>query len=305
MSRLAWTAFCRDVVVIHRLEFPFSVNYLCYASWGACFALAGAMRPQWTVMVLAAAVNLLLIVAPLALNTAVDVGTDEHHGERAHLAAAARRLGPSRVIRWAATEMIVALLLAGLLAAWSMRPVVVAAAAGIVVLQVLYNVEPTRLKRRGLIGVAAFCASVAVLPFLLSYWAVRPGLAAWVGPILAGLACLAVGRMMVWSIPDLAADARTCMRTPSVRFGLSGTLTRSVLVTVAGAVLTCWGLWWRYGPGWALPPVVLQAAFLGALAPWGHAGREQLWSSVRIRQRAMTPVLVGTLVLTVMPLVAV
>jgi lycopene elongase/hydratase (dihydrobisanhydrobacterioruberin-forming) len=303
MSRLACTAFCRDVVVIHRLEFPFSVNYLCYASWGACFAVADGTRPQWTVMALAAVVNLLLIVAPLALNTAVDVETDEYHHERAHLAAAARRLGPGRVIRWAVTEMTVALLLAGLLAAWSMRPVVLVVAAGIVVLQVLYNVEPARLKRRGLVGVAAFCASVAVLPFLLSYWAVRPGLAVWVGPILAGLACLAVGRMMVWSIPDLAADTRTGMRTPVVRFGPAGTLTRSVPVTVAGVVLTCWGLWWRYGPGWALPPVVLQAAFLGVLLPWWHAGRARLRSSVFIRRRAMTPVLVGTLVLTVIPLV--
>lgn len=304
MSRLAWPARCRDVAVIHRLEFPFSLNYLCYASWGACFAVAGGTRPSDVVTATAAVANLLLIVAPLALNTAVDVGTDEHHDERAHLAAAARRLGTGRVIRWAAAEMVVALLLAGVVAAWSMRPAVVAVAAGIVVLQVLYNVEPMRLKRRGLVGVAAFCASVAVLPFLLSYWAVRPGLAVWVTPVLSGLACLAVGRMMVWSIPDLAADARTRMRTPSVRFGRSGTLVRSVLVTVAGVGLTGWGLWWRYGPWWALPPVVLQAAFLGVLLPWWHAGRGQRWSSVLIRRRAMAPVLVGTLVLTVIPLVA-
>ncbi|HEX4705107.1 MAG TPA: UbiA family prenyltransferase [Pseudonocardiaceae bacterium] len=304
MSRLAWIQLYRDAVVVHRLEFPFSVNYLCYASWGACFAVDGAFRPPYAVLVLAAVANLLLIVAGLALNTAADVGTDEYHHERAHLAAAARRLGRGRVVRWAATEMILALLLAGALAVWSMRPVVVAAAAVIVVLQVLYNVEPVRLKRRGLTGVAAFCASVAVLPFLLSYWVVRPDLVAWAGPILAGLGCLAVGRMMVWSIPDRAVDAMTGMRTPSVRYGPSGTLTRSIVVTLAGVVLTCWGLWWRYGPGWALPPVALQAAFLGALPlPW-HAGRDALRSSVRIRHWAMAPVLAGTLAITIIPLVA-
>jgi 4-hydroxybenzoate polyprenyltransferase len=200
--------------------------------------------------------------------------------------------------------MLVALLLTALISVWSARPAVVAVAAVIILLQVSYNVEPVRLKRRGLTGVAAFCASVAVLPFLLSYWTVRPGLAVWSILVVVGLGCLAVGRMMVWSIPDRAVDARTGMRTPAVRFGPPGTLARSVAVMLAGLVLTGWGLWWRYGPVWALPPVAVQAAFLGAFLFRGRVDHAALRSSVYIRHWAMAPVLAGTLAITIIPLVA-
>jgi 4-hydroxybenzoate polyprenyltransferase len=106
------------------------------------------------------AVNLLLVVAAMALNTAVDVRTDERRREKRYLASATRRFGRDRVVRWAATEMALAMLLACLVTAWSARPVVLVTAAAIIVIQVLYHVEPVRLKRRGLTGVVVFCVSL-------------------------------------------------------------------------------------------------------------------------------------------------
>jgi lycopene elongase/hydratase (dihydrobisanhydrobacterioruberin-forming) len=285
----------RDVLAVHRLEFPFSVNYLCYASWGACFAVGDAEQLLDFPVLGAMVVNLLLIVAAMVLNTAADVRTDELHRERRHLVGAARRFGRDRAVRWAATEMTVAMLLAGLVAAWSACPAVVAVAAAVIVIQVFYNVEPVRLKRRGLTGVAVFCVSVIVLPFLLSYWVVRSEVDAPVLAIVGGLWLLAVGRMTLWSVPDLAADTTTGMRTPVVRYGSTGAVALSVTVVIAGLVLTGWGLWWRFGPAWALPLVALQGAVLfGAVTP----------SSRRIRRRAMPPVTIGAVALTVTPLIA-
>lgn len=296
------TAAARDVALIHRLELPLPVNYLCYASLGACFA-AGGVRPLSSVTVIAAiAANLVLVVAPQALNSAADVGTDERHPERGRLTGAVRRFGRDRVVRWAGVELAGAALLAGLVAVWSGRPLVAAAAGVTIGLQVLYNTEPVRLKRRGLTGVAAFCAATLVLPFLLSYWAVRPDVdgPAWL--VVAGLWLLAAGRMTVWSIPDLAADAATGMRTPSVRYGVAGALARCAALFAGGLALTGWGLWWRYGPGWALPLTAAQATFLGDAV--GLLRQPARVSKARILRRMTPPATVGTVALVVTPLVA-
>jgi 4-hydroxybenzoate polyprenyltransferase len=278
---------------------------VCYASLGACFA-AGGVRPLGNVVVLAAIVaNLPLIVAPQALNTAADISTDERHPERGRLTSAVRRFGRDRIIRWTGAELAGSALLTGLVSVWSGRPLIGAAAAMTIALQVLYNTEPVRLKRRGLIGVSAFCAATLVLPFLLSYWAVRPVVdtATWL--VVAGLWLLAVGRMTVWSIPDLAVDAATGIRTPSVRYGIAGVLARCAALLATGLVLTGWGLWWRYGPGWALPLVAMQATFLGdTVRLLRRPGEVSRVSKVRILRRMTPPVTIGTVALLVTPLVA-
>lgn len=290
---------------MHRLEFPFPVNYVCYASWGACFAAGDAARladPAVAIPgVTAIVANLLLITAGLALNTAADVRTDERHREKRYLARAARRFGTGPLVGWAVVEAVVALLLACLAAVWAGSPLVVAAAVGIVVLQVLYNVEPARLKRRGLTGVAAFCVATPVLPFLLSYWAIRPDVdpPSWL--LVAGLWILSVGRMTTWSVPDRRADIATGIRTPSARYGQAGALARSVAVLTVGLVVIGCALWWRFGLLWALPVVALQGTFLYDAVVHLRRG---IASSRHVRRSAMTPAMIGTVALTVTPLVA-
>lgn len=285
---------------MHRLELPFPVNYLCYATCGACYAAGDAARLLDLPVLAAGSANLLLIVAGLVLNTAVDVRTDERHHERRHLARAARRIGTTRLVRWVVAELAVALLLACLATAAAARPLVAVTAVVIVVLQVLYNVEPVRLKRRGLTGVAAFCTAVLVLPFLMSYWAVRPDVDAPSWLVVAGLGALSVGRMTSWSVPDRDADAATGMGTPAVRYGVAGALARSVVVMIVGLALTGWGLWWRFGPLWALPLVALQGTFVLAQLRRGT----DLASARRIRRRVMPSATIATVALTVTPLIA-
>jgi 4-hydroxybenzoate polyprenyltransferase len=195
--------------------------------------------------------------------------------------------------------MAFALGLAGLAAEWSGHPLVLAEVALIIGLQLLYNLEPVRLKRRGLVGVTAFCLAVGVLPFLVSYHSVRPGLDAPIGAILAGQGLLAVGRMTLWSVPDRAADAGTGMRTPPVRYGAGPTLVLSCALMVAGLAATGWGVWWDFGAGWAIPAVAPHAVFLGGAvrsAGYGDSGR--------MRRRDMPLVTIGELILAAIPLLA-
>jgi lycopene elongase/hydratase (dihydrobisanhydrobacterioruberin-forming) len=253
------------------------------------------------VVLCAVAANLLLIVSALALNTAADIRTDERQRERNYLASAALRLGRGRVLRWATTEMIIAVALATLVWTWSGRWLIMGAAAAIIVLQVLYNVEPARLKRRGFVGVGAFCAAVVVLPFLLSYHAVRQDFDTWVWPILLGLGILATGRMTLWSVPDRAADAATGMLTPAVRRSAVRALRLAGAIMLVGLFLTGCGLWWRFGLAWVIPAVACHA---GAIVFLHRVAGEAAPSSVRLRRHALPLVMIGDVVLAITPLVA-
>jgi 4-hydroxybenzoate polyprenyltransferase len=296
-----WKQSWRDIIVVHRLEYPLPVTYLCYATWGACFAMPDAGRLPVVVVLCAAAANLLLIVSALALNTAADIHTDRYQRERNYLASAALRFGRGRVLRWAAHEMIIAVVLVTLVWTWSGRWLVMGAAAAIIVLQVLYNLEPARLKRRGFVGVGAFCAAVVVLPFLLSYQAVRQDFDTWLWPILVGLGLTAAGRMTWWSVPDRAADAATGMLTPAVRRGAAGALRLACAIMLVGLILIAWGLWWRYGFAWVIPAITCHA---GAIALLHRVTGEATPSSVRLQRHALPLVMIGDLALAITPLVA-
>lgn len=295
----------RDLLAIHRLEYPFPINYVCQASWGACFAVK-SIGQLASVSVLAAVVaNYLLIVSVLALNTAADIRTDERHPQRGYLASTARRFGRIRVLRWAGTEMACALVLTIPIAAWSGRWFVPGTAAAIIVLQLLYNLEPIRLKRRGFVGPIAFCASVILLPCLLSYSAVRFELTAMTWLTFLGLGIMAIGRMTWWAVPDLTADAATGMTTPAVRYGAVRSLVLSCLIMATGLILLGGGLWWRFGPAWALAGMAGHAVFLSGVLSLLHGGIESgPPNSVRMRKRAMPLVMVGDMMLVIIPLIA-
>jgi lycopene elongase/hydratase (dihydrobisanhydrobacterioruberin-forming) len=295
----------RDLAVIHRLEYPLPITYLCYAAWGACYAAGEASRLLDPAVLVAIMANALMILGGLALNTAVDVRTDEQHQDKRYLARAVQRFGRGRALRLCAAELAAGLILAGAVSVATGRWAVVGAAVAAATLHLLYNVEPGRLKRRGLLGSAAIGASVVGMPFLLSYNAVRPDVEATAWPILAGLTVLAFGRTAWWSVPDLAADTATGLATPTVRHGAAATLTLSCLTLLAGLVVLGWGLWWRYGAAWLVVGIAAHGAFLaGALALRRRATGRAAPSAVHMRSRAMPVVALGELVLALIPFAA-
>lgn len=300
-----WPELWRDLVVIHRLQYPLPVIYLSHAVLGASVA-AGALPPMLDADVLAAVLaNLLLSVSGLALNNAVDVRTDERHRDKNYLSDAVRRIGRARTLRLAAAETAVGLALAAGISVRTGHWLVAGTAAAIVLLHLAYNVEPVRLKRRGFAGPIVFGICCDALPCLLAFGAVRAALDLPAGAVFLGIALLAIGRTTWWAAPDLAADTASGIATPMVRYGLTRTLGLCCAILIAGQLVLGWGLWLGFGPLWTLPGLALHVVFLGAaLVLLRRVRGGAAPNAVYMLRRRMPLVMVGEVILVIIPLVA-
>ncbi|SDX17745.1 4-hydroxybenzoate polyprenyltransferase [Amycolatopsis xylanica] len=290
MSRVAGA-----VLVVHRLEFPLPVSYLCYAVWGACLARGDIEIFAEPLVYVTVLVNLLLMVGGLALNVAVDFETDRRHAGKDYLAGATLRLGRTRVLQLSIAETTVALVLAGLVAVWANHWPVVVFAGITALLHQLYNIDPFRLKRK-VAGPFVFGAAMVPLPCLLAYSAFRADFAPALWPFLLGVCSLSVGRTIWWSVPDHAVDTATGFTTPAVRFGSAGALRMASLTVLVGTALLGWSLWWLYGPVWAAVGMAAHVIFL-----------LRMTSSVYPRhmlKHTMPIVMLGDIALVVIPLIA-
>jgi 4-hydroxybenzoate polyprenyltransferase len=252
----------QNLTRIHRLEYPFPVHYFCYAIWGSCYAVSSVRHITDVPVLLAIAANLLLIVALNVLNAAVDVRTDALTPHKRAIATAVLSFGHRRALWWAAAELALALALSTAASLWTGRWLITGAVSLIIVLHLLYNLEPVRLKRRAFANPITFGLSIGFLPSIASYSAVRADFSAAIWLIFASLGVLVTARAWWWSVPDATGDAATRMTTPAVRYGATRTLAVSCLITVAGLSLLGWGISWHYGPGWGLLAVAAGLTFL-------------------------------------------
>lgn len=286
----------RELAAVHRLEFPFWLNTLCQALWGVCFAAAApADMLTWPALA-AVTAAVLLMEAGLVLNTAADLDSDSRHTERSRLSSAAQRLGRRGALRLAAGEAVAGLLLALAVSLHTGHFVVLLGAVGTLVAHVLYNVEPVRLKSRGLAGAVVFACGVVALPCLLTHAALRPDVPAPTALVFTGLTALAAGRVVWWSVPDREADAAADQRTTSVRRGTTGALHVACLLLSAGLAVLGWGLWWSGGVVAVTVGATGHAVFTGsavALSRRVSAGAPV--SSTRLRRTVMPVVLAADL----------
>jgi 4-hydroxybenzoate polyprenyltransferase len=294
-----------DVVRIHRLEYPFPINYLCHAVLGACYA-ANDVQQLFTVPVLLSiSANILSIVGGNPLNAAVDVSTDAYNEGKRDIARATLRLGCNHAMSWSAVEMTFALAVAVATALWLDRALIAVGVALTIALCLLYNLEPVRLKRRGLANPLTIGLTSGPLPSFVTYSAVRPDLTASVWLIFIGLGVLITGRALWWAIPDQIGDKAAGMRTPVVQYGQFRTIVIACLVTVAGLGLLGWGLWWRYGPRWALLGVAVSGAFLiRKLALLHRLSDYTVPNSTQMRRRDFSSVIIADIFLVLLPLAA-
>lgn len=273
------------LIRVHRLEYPFSLHYLCYAAWGACYAAQFELP-----VLLAIAANFTAIVAGNPLNAAADIRNDMGTTEKRYVAEAVLLLGRERVLALAGVEMTVALAMAATVS-W-----LATAGTGLIILLYLaYNLEPVRLKRRGYAGPIALGLTVGFLPCVVSYSATGVDFDPSVWSVFAGLGVLATGRALWWSVPDRDGDAAAATATPVVRFGKRRALAASSRITLAGLVLLGCGLWIRHGPPWAVLGVAVSATFLLA---------RTLPDSRLMRRYGMTLVVCANLVVAAIPLLA-
>jgi lycopene elongase/hydratase (dihydrobisanhydrobacterioruberin-forming) len=295
----------RDVLRIHRLEYPFPVHYLCHAVLGACYAASNVQQLFTGPVLLCIIVNLLSIVGGNPLNAAVDISTDAHTQDKRGIAQAALRLGRRQVMRWTTAEMIVALVAATAISLWLDRTLIVVGITWTIALCLLYNLEPIRLKRRGLANPITIALTYGPLPSIVTYSAVRADLTASAWLIFIGLGVLITGRALWWTVPDRVSDKATGMTTPTVRYGASQAMRISCDATAVGLGLLGWGLWWRYGLLWALVGAAVNGPFLlSKLALLRRLPQNSLPNSTQLRRHDLSWVMIADIVLVLLPLVA-
>lgn len=295
----------RDLARVHRLEYPLPVHYLCYSVWGACYA---ADRPAQllTVPVLLAVVsNLLLPLATNVLNAVVDAPTDARTPDKRGSAESIERIGARRALWWTGIELVGSIAAAAIVTVLVRRWLVLVAALGQAAVLLLYNLEPVRLKRRGLANPVALGVGFGFLPCLVSYYAVRADIRPTDWLIFAGFAISAAGRALWWMVPDRSGDAASGMSTFAVRHGARRTIVISSLIAIPGPVVLFLGLWPRYGPGWAAAGAAAAVVIVaGQFVSLRGTSDRALPGVARMRRRNMTPMMIANVFLGVLPLVA-
>jgi len=295
----------------HRLEFPFSVSYPPHAVWGALWAVTQPRQLLAAPVLALAAANVSHLLAQNAVNTALDVDADARNPEKRVLAGAAQRLGRRALLGMGSAEWAVSVLLAAGVSAALSRPSIVAWMAVIVALQVLYNVEPVHLKRRGMANPVTLALTYTVLPALPVYLAVRPAVSPAMWLVLLGMLFVATGRILWWAIPDRAADLAANWSTPVVRLGFVRSLLVAGLLSTVGTALVGGSLWWRYGAAWALLGIAAASLFpLFALRRFSRASTASTdggsmdghFHAVRLRRRDLPLSLAADLSVAVIPL---
>ncbi|MFJ5304149.1 UbiA family prenyltransferase [Streptomyces sp. NPDC088350] len=295
----------RALIRVHRLEYPFPVAYLCHALWGVGYAAAGAAGLLSAPVLLTVAANLIALIAQNPLNAALDIRSDALTPAKRGVSAAAARLGGAGLL-CAGAEMGTALALGAVVAVRYDRPVVALALAARIGLDLLYNLEPVRLKRRGYANPVALGLCFGTLPCVVSYAALRDDWPPAVRGLFLGIGVLMTGRALYWALPDRAADAASGDRTPAATHGTRHAL-RVVCGTSAAAItLITWAVAELYGPLWALAAAavcaVLPADALRRLGRPHGAGAAPTADSLRVH--AMTWAVLADAVLVALPFMA-
>ncbi|TCP56903.1 4-hydroxybenzoate polyprenyltransferase [Tamaricihabitans halophyticus] len=292
-------------MVLHRLQYPLPIMYGCAAVWGAGFAAYHVEQVVTFAVLLACLGNIAGMLSGLALNVVLDVDTDRRHQEKSYLADAVERVGNRRAAAWivgmAAGSVVAAFGAAADTGSWWLC----LAAVGTLLLHIAYNVDPVRLKRRGLYGPLVFAVAMVGGPFLLSYGAVGTELTPAAIPFVLALIALNMGRTVWWSVPDHEADIRDAMATPVARHGPGRALGIACTILFAGVVLLFWALWWRFGVVLAVLGSTAEALLLiGMIRSTRRVMAGQSLRAEHQRLRTMPLVAAGSVFLAALPLLA-
>jgi len=293
--------WARDLLRVHRLEFPFPLAYVCHALWGACYAATSPEQLLRAPVLLAVLANLIPLVAQNVLNAAIDIPVDARTPGKSGIARAAIRLGRPQLIGIATAEMTLALLLASALADHLHRPLIAVGVAGGILIEYLYNLEPVRLKKRGLANPVSLGAHFSVLPFISTASAVRPDLAGHLWPLAFGLWFLLIGRTLWWSIPDASADRASGLTPPAVRYGAERALLMASASTAVALVLLAWGLAWALNPVACVIGIAAASLFLVSKVRLTATTLRALHER-HMRHRTLMLVLVADALLVVLPI---
>ncbi len=296
----------RDVARIHRMDYPFPINYLCHAMVGACYGMTSVDQLALVPTLVVILANFIVIVAQNPLNGARDIVSDSMNPDKDTISAATQRLGANRCILIAAVEMMIALAMTAVVSVALDRPAAVIVLAACVAIHLLYVLEPVRLKKRGYANPITFGLLFGPLPCIVSYGVVRTELLLWAWLLFTGIGLTVTARVLWWSLPDRAADEAVGDRTVAVRSGARRALVVAIVVYAAGLILIGWAAWRHIGVLWALVAVAANSAPLAKqLGQLRHTTKTDFAvDSTRLRVGSMSLVALADVVLVVIPIVA-
>ncbi|HVY46926.1 MAG TPA: TauD/TfdA family dioxygenase, partial [Minicystis sp.] len=175
---------------------------------------------------------------------------------KTRLSEAVLGLGVRSVRRQIAVTAAAALALAAFVARATGRLDIVLLAVLGLALGAAYSFEPVRLKRRGVVQIAALWAVIFVGPMLLASRALTGRLLPELALFAATYGAMQEGTILVNTAEDLPEDRDAGVRTSAVALGLGRTLAVALAMVVAGGAGVAAALAWmvREGRGspWAL-----------------------------------------------------
>jgi 4-hydroxybenzoate polyprenyltransferase len=139
-----------------------------------------------------------------------------------------------------------------------------------------YNLEPFRLKRRGVGNPVVIFFRCGVLPGLIPWFALHPVLATPMLLSCLGMGLFFTGRQLEHAIPDTANDRLTGVSTPAVLYGARPVLGAVVLLVLAAISPLFLGFSGFVGSLWAgIGTAGIAVTLVGALRLLATAGDEQ------------------------------
>ena len=234
---------------ISRAEFllPNLGSLIMGLAWGA---IPSTSIGDLVVMIILsfAVINLSSAIGAQA-NTLSDRELDSKDERKKQLVEAMNSFGANRLKKVLIIEFALTLILVFLFMSIQQKPILLLLWIVGICLGCAYSLPPTRLKSRNWLAPISLILVLAVFPVLFAYYTFTTEMNPFFLMSLAGLALTVYGVIIPTEIRDYFGDKAMGIETMTVRLGLVKASLLSIILLIAGAILTgtAFFLEWAYG----------------------------------------------------------
>ncbi|MDH5391303.1 MAG: UbiA family prenyltransferase, partial [Candidatus Bathyarchaeota archaeon] len=182
-------------------------------------------------------------------NTLSDRELDSKDERKKQLVEAMNSFGANRLKKVLIIEFALTLILVFLFMSIQQKPILLLLWIVGICLGCAYSLPPTRLKSRNWLAPISLILVLAVFPVLFAYYTFTTEMNPFFLMSLAGLALTVYGVIIPTEIRDYFGDKAMGIETMTVRLGLVKASFLSIILLIAGAILTgtAFFLEWAYG----------------------------------------------------------